>query len=153
MDRMDILFHFILLDRGEYIIMYKVMKIINYMATRDVVLRNLETGTEDLCFDDSAVVSYTNFNFIEEGKIYDCKIELFGDFVDRPTESSTEVTIIETGVIIGKYKYFKVKINSNIYYILESDAKGHEIKPKMYYDCTRKDLAQVDDVIHGDCLS
>ena len=47
MDRMDILFHFILLDRGEYIIMYKVMKIINYMATRDVVLRNLETGTED----------------------------------------------------------------------------------------------------------
>ena len=89
---------------------------------------------------------------MEEGEIYDCKMELFGKFVDTAGTSSTEVTIVETGVVIGKTKYLKAMIGSDIYYILESDAKGHKIKHKMYYDFTRKDLIQVDDVIHADCL-
>ena len=133
--------------------MYQVKKINPGLVTRFIDLINLATNTQDKVFDDSAVISDTNFDFIQEGKIYDCKIELFGDFVDKSTESSTEVTILETGVTIGKYRYFKVLINSDIYFILESDAKGHEIKPKMHYKFTRKDLIQVDDMIHGDCLS
>ncbi len=53
--------------------MYKIIKIRNYAATRDIELQNLNTNTINLCFDDSAVVSYNNFDFIEEGKVYDCK--------------------------------------------------------------------------------
>ena len=134
--------------------MYKVIKINKGIMTSFVELINLETGTQDKAFDDSAMVdiSYKDFDFMEEGEIYDCKMELFGKFVDTAGTSSTEVTIVETGVVIGKTKYLKAMIGSDIYYILESDAKGHKIKHKMYYDFTRKDLIQVDDVIHADCL-
>lgn len=45
--------------------MYKIIKIRNYAATRDIELQNLNTNTINLCFDDSAVVSYNNFDFIE----------------------------------------------------------------------------------------
>ena len=48
--------------------MYKIIKIRNYAATRDIELQNLNTNTINLCFDDSAVVSYNNFDFIEEGR-------------------------------------------------------------------------------------
>lgn len=132
--------------------MYKVLKIHNYTATRDVELQNLDTETIDMCFDDSAVVSYSNFSFIEEGKIYDCKMELFGDFDHQKTDSNVVVTILESDVIVGNTKYFKVSIGSDIYYILMSDAKGFEVKKNMYYHFTRTDLIQVGNVIHDDCL-
>lgn len=132
--------------------MYKVIKIHDYAATRDVELQNMDTGTIDVCFDDSAVVSYSNFDFIEEGKIYDCKMELFGDFDRKKTDSNVVVTILESGIIIGNTKYFKVSIGSDIYYILMSDAKDFEVTKNMYYHFTRTDLIQVDDVIHADCL-
>lgn len=132
--------------------MYKVIKIHDYAATRDVELKNMDTGTIDTCFDDSAVVSYSNFDFIEEGKIYDCKMELFGDFDRKKTDSNVVVTILESDIIIGNTKYFKVSIGSDIYYILMSDAKDFEVTKNMYYHFTRTDLIQVDAVIHDDCL-
>jgi len=133
--------------------MYKVLKVDKCERTSFVDLLNLDTETQDLeCFDDSSVVSDDNFKFIEEGKIYDCKLELFGEFEQEKTDSSTEVTIIEKGVLLGNTKYFKVLINSDVYYIRESDAENIEVKEKMYYDFTRKDLVQVDNVVHADRL-
>ena len=46
--------------------------------TRDVILKNIATGTIDECFDESDVFS-NDFDFIKTGEKYDCKIYLFGD--------------------------------------------------------------------------
>ena len=132
--------------------MYKIIKIRNYAATRDIELQNLNTNTIKLCFDDSAVVSYNNFDFIEEGKVYDCKMELLGNFEHTKSDSNVIVTILESDVLIRNTKYLKVSIDSDIYYILMSDTKNFTLTKYMYYHFTRIDLIQVDNVIHGDCL-
>ncbi len=132
--------------------MYKVLKIHKHTATSFIDLLNIDTGTQDKCFDDSSVVSLKNFAFIKEGGVYDCKMELFGEFTNQKTDSSVEVTIVETNVIIGKTKYLKALIGSDVYYILESDTKGLKLKRIMNYIFSRKDLIQVDDVVHADCL-
>lgn len=134
--------------------MYKVVKIYKAARTRFIDLLNLDTGTLDKVFDDSCEVDigYDDFEFMQEGGVYDCKIELFGDFDRTKTEKSVEVTIIDSDVVIGKTKYFKVLIGSDVYYILKSDAKGFKVTQKMYYHFTRKDLVQVGAVIHADCL-
>ena len=94
--------------------MYKVIKIHKYAATNFIDLLNLDTGTQDTAFDDSSVVSYDDFEFIKEGEIYDCKMELFGDFDRTKTEKSVEVTILDSDIVIGKTEYFKVLIGSDI---------------------------------------
>ena len=132
--------------------MYKIIKIRNYAATRDIELQNLNTNTINLCFDDSAVVSYNNFDFIEEGKVYDCKMELLGNFEHTKSDSNVIVTILESDVLIRNTKYLKVSIDSDIYYILMSDTKNFTLTKYMYYHFTRIDLIQGDNVIHGDCL-
>lgn len=132
--------------------MYKIIKIRNYAATRDIELQNLNTNTINLCFDDSAVVSYNNFDFIEEGKVYDCKMELLGNFEHTKSDSNVIVTILESDVLIRNTKHLKVSIDSDIYYILMSDTKNFTLTKYMYYHFTRIDLIQVDNVIHGDCL-
>jgi hypothetical protein len=132
---------------------YKVIKIYKSTATSFIDLLNLDTGTIDKVFDDSSVVSYDNFGFIEEGGIYDCKIELFGVFLNNNSDDScVEITLIETNAIVGNTKYIKVLINSDVYYIPESETRDIKLKKKMYYNFTRKDLIQVDNVIHADCL-
>jgi len=133
--------------------MFKVLKIDRCAMTSFIDLLNLDTGTQDLsCFDDSAVVSDENFSFMEESKIYDCKLMLFGEFEEDPTKPGTEVTITEQGVLIGIRKCFKALINSDVYYILETDAENIVVKEKMRYDFTRIDLIQVDNVVHADFL-
>ena len=132
--------------------MYKIIKIRNYAATRDIELQNLNTNTINLCFDDSAVVSYNNFDFIEEGKVYDCKMELLGNFEHTKSDSNVIVTILESDVLIRNTKYLKVSIDSDIYYILMSYTINFTLTKYLYYHFTRIDLIQVDNVIHGDCL-
>ena len=132
--------------------MHKIIHINEGKMTKFVDLLNLDTGTQEEVFDDSSVVSYNDFEFMKENGIYNCKIELFGKFESKKTDDNVEVKLIESGVVIGNTKYFKVLIKNDEYYILESDADGLEIKEKMYYHFTRKDLIQVDDVIHADCL-
>ena len=132
--------------------MHKIIHINEGKMTKFVDLLNLDTGTQEEVFDDSSVVSYNDFEFMKENGIYNCKIELFGKFESKKTDDNVEIKLIESGVVIGNTKYFKVLIKNDEYYILESDADGLEIKEKMYYHFTRKDLIQVDDVIHADCL-
>ena len=136
--------------------MYKVINIQKCAVTNFIQLYNLTTKTIDICFDDSSLMGFhkgqNDFEFMKENGIYNCKIELFGKFESKKTDDNVEVKLIESGVVIGNTKYFKVLIKNDEYYILESDADGLEIKEKMYYHFTRKDLIQVDDVIHADCL-
>ena len=146
---MDTLFRVIRLNNlliKEGVIMFQVLHIQKSQMTKFITLLNLETGTKERVFDDSSVVSFHDFEFMKEGEIYDCKIELFGDF---EKESGEEITIIERGILVGKRKYLKVQLNSDIYYVLEPDLPLSE---KMYYVYTRKDLIQVDNAIHADCF-
>lgn len=132
--------------------MYKVIKIFKAAATSFIDLLNLETGTIDNVFDDSSVVSYDDFEFIKEGGIYDCKIELLDGFVPEKTKSSVELKIIDSNVIVGNTRYWKVAIGQDVYYVPLSQTKGVKITEKLYYEIMRKDLIQVDNVIHADCL-
>ena len=154
MEQTDTLYHFIQLNDGEMYFVYKVIKIHRGEMTSFIDLLNLDTGTKDRVFDDSSMVDigYDDFEFMREGGVYDCKIELFGDFDRTKTEHSIEIIIFDTSIIIGKTEYFKVLIGSDVYYILKADAKGFEIERRMYYHFSRKDLIQVDNVIHADCL-
>lgn len=132
--------------------MYKVVKIHDYIATRDVGLRNEDTGTNDICFDDSELVSKQNFGFIEEGKTYDCKIKLFGEFPEKRTDISVEVKVVDSTVIIGKGVFLKVQIKNDIYFIPKKAAVDIDIDKIMLFDFTRKDLIQVNDIIQHDLL-
>ena len=134
--------------------MYKVTKINKSAVTNFIELLNLDTGTPNICFDDSALfgINTENFEFMEEGAVYVCKIELFGKFEATPTPLSSELTIIETGVIVGSKNYLKVSIDSDLYYIPEAEAKNVSLERHMNYEFTRKDLIQVDNAIHADCL-
>lgn len=130
--------------------MYKVCIIQHYQATRDVELLNETTQTKDLCFDDSALVSFANFGFMEEGKTYDCKIKLFGDVVEKESATSVEIRITNPTVFIGKKPMIEVQIDEDIYYIPRSKADNAELNDRLFFRFSRKDLIQVDDVIHND---
>ena len=55
--------------------MYQLVAVDEAMMTRDVWLKNLETGTVDFCFDDSAVMDdKNNFDFMQIGEVYDSKL-------------------------------------------------------------------------------
>ena len=43
--------------------MYKLMRLEEYDMTRDVVLKNLDTGTEDVCFDYSGMAGANHKHF------------------------------------------------------------------------------------------
>jgi len=65
---------------------YKVIEINEAVATRTIKLQNIDSGTIDICFDDSELVS--NFNFMKAEQIYDCKILLFGEPTRNPTSTT-----------------------------------------------------------------
>lgn len=134
--------------------MYQLVSIDEAMMTRDVWLKNLETGTVDFCFDDSAVVDdKNNFEFMEIGKTYDCKIELLGEIAKEKTEESTTCQILERSVKIGDRLMVKLKVGEDIYYISERELKGYGDIKIIEYDYTRKDLIQVNQVVHGELLN
>lgn len=63
--------------------MYKLLSIEKNQVTRDLLLENLGNHTHETCFDDSILLDFKNFDFMEIGQIYECKILSFGDLIDR----------------------------------------------------------------------
>lgn len=126
--------------------MHKLVKIFPAMATRRVELVNCDTGTTDICFDDAALMGWNNFEFMEIGKSYNCKIVFFGDFVCEKTERSIEPKILNPDVLIGNCHFYEVSVGKDIYYIIHPKDKSNTITP--FYEYTRKDLAQVDGVVN-----
>ena len=126
--------------------MYKVIKINEAAATRTMELKNMETGSNIECFDDSALVSFENFEFMEVGSVYDCKVKLFGKVVDIQTEQSILCEALKE-CVIGKKKFLEVCVKEDIYYV--SLEMGLE-KSMFHFESTRKDLIQVNDIIHDD---
>ena len=132
--------------------MYRVTGIKEYAATRDVLLLNEETGTQETCFDDSALLGYENFSFMKQGEHYECKIVLFGR-LGLPEESDLlACTVLERRVPVGVRKMAKVQVGQDIYYIPERELKDVGDVDVIYYSSSRRDLIQVNNVLHADCF-
>ena len=133
--------------------MYRVTGIKEYAATRDVLLLNEETGTRETCFDDSALKGYENFSFMKQGEHYECKIVLFGR-LGLPEESGLlACTVLERRVPVGVRKMAKVQVGQDIYYIPERELKDVGDVGVIYYRSSRRDLIQVDNVLHANCYN
>ena len=133
--------------------MYRVTGIKEYAATRDVLLLNEETGTQETCFDDSALLGYENFSFMKQGEHYECKIVLFGR-LGLPEESDLlACTVLERRVPVGVRKMAKVQVGQDVYYIPERELKDVGDVGVIYYRSSRRDLIQVDNVLHANCYN
>lgn len=136
--------------------MYKLIASEEYDITRHVTLKNLETGTEDYCFDYSDMVDLKynarDFWFMEVGKKYDCKIELFGDVIPNKSAEKAFCRIVRDDILVGNRRRVEVKVGEDIYYVPRKEVENHLKDGEFNYYYTRKDLIQVDNVIHGDYL-
>ncbi len=132
--------------------MYELVLIINADATRKVELKSQETGNIDVCFDDSALVSDINFDFMKIGEIYDCKIKLFGQPILQEKEGCIEGQVINEDVIVGSKRMVEVLVDGNIYSTYYQKVKDFIQNNLLYFKCTRKDLIQVNEVIHQDLI-
>lgn len=131
--------------------MHKLTKINESTATRTVELENELTGNIDTCFDDSALVSVNNFEFMKVGDSYDCVIKLFGEMTNEDNQESIKCKMISSEMI-GNKEFLKVLVDKEIYYIPRNKI-GNEIKNDFLFSFTRKDLIKVNGVIHDDLLN
>ena len=132
--------------------MYKVIGFDEAVATRDVFLVNEETGTRETCFDDSALKGYENFSFMKQGGRYECKIKLFGRLGLPEDSDLLACTVLERRVPLGVRKLAKVQVGQDIYYIPERELKDVGDVDVIYYSSSRRDLIQVNNVLHADCF-
>ena len=125
--------------------MYKLLSIEESVVTRNLDLININTSTIDSCFDDSAVTSFKNFDFMEINEVYDCKIYLFGEIDD----SGEKLTYIKD-VTIGNRDISEVSNEKgDVYYIDKISTIEFSNKEKLLnYKYTRKDIVQVNDIVH-----
>lgn len=153
MEIMGLLCHFIRLIKEDWNRMYRLLEIVEGDATRQVQLENLDTGATELCFDDSALVSDRNFDFMQIGQQYDCKIKLFGKPVLTKTDTSITCKVTRTEVIIGERAFTEVVTSCGMYYVPSKNIAEYLPQGSFEFFCTRKDLVQVNGTIHGDLLS
>lgn len=134
--------------------MHKMLNKEEAEMTRFVTLKNTMTGTEDYCFDDSDVVDvkHRDFWFMEIGKKYDCKIELFGDTEPGRGSEKVHCRVVRGDALVGNRRRVEVKVGEDVYYVPRSDVEDQLKNGEFEYYYTRKDLIQVDNVIHGDYL-
>lgn len=131
--------------------MYKLLSINESTATRAVDLEIINTKTIDICFDDSALVSIdNNFDFMEIDKEYKCKIKLLGEPTKARSEKSVEYIILEDNIRVGNTLLVKVSIDDDVYYIYQEKIVSYLSVKKFMFEFTRKDLIQVEDIIHED---
>ena len=141
--------------------MYRVISIDTDEMTKIVKIKNLKTGTIDICFDDSELVSDKNFNFMKVGNvIVKCSYaengrslaDCFGNVVSNVQENAVLCMIANTGIIVGSKKMAIVLIENDAYYIPEKKLNKILNTDKFYFKYTRKDLIAVNNIIHADLL-
>lgn len=118
--------------------MYKVISISDDAMTRNVELENSNTGTIEECFDDSALIGDTNFDFITIGKEYECKIKLFGTVVQDMQDKTVICKIISKNEMVGAKKMVKVLVDNNEYYIPRKKLKNIWIKKCSFFNILEK---------------
>jgi hypothetical protein len=117
------------------------------VMTRNVVLRNLDTGTEDICFDDSDLDG-VSFDFMEIGKTYDCLIDLLGTTTPQGGGKKILCRVVDKDVTIGNAHRVKVRVGKDIYYIPRTAVENQLESGSFFFYYTRKDLAMVDGVVN-----
>lgn len=132
--------------------MYELIDIVEDDATRLVKLKNVDTGIIEECFDDSAVVSDNNFDFMEIGQKYECKIKLFGKPLAERTSNSIICKVVNREVVLGQRAMVEIEINNSKYYILRQKVSEYLDNDIFNFYFTRKDLVQVNNIIHADLL-
>lgn len=83
---------------------------------------------------------------------YDCKIMMFGAVAKKSTENIAICKIINKDVIIGSRAMVEVDVCGSRYYIDLDTVKEYINEENIKFYCTRKDLIQVNEIIHGDIL-
>lgn len=86
---------------------------------------------------------------MEIGKKYDCKILLFGDTKQSSNKEKALCRVVRDNVICGKARLVEVSVDGDRYYVPRRDVTEQLEKGEFYYYYTRKDLIQVDNVVHG----
>ena len=131
--------------------MYILLSTKEARVTRFVTLKNTVTGTEEYCFDDSDMPGngHKDFWFMETGKKYACKIELFGDAKPETGGQKVHCRVVRDNVLVGNRRRVEVQVGEDIYYVPRSDVEDQLKNGEFEYYYTRKDLIQVDNVIHG----
>ena len=132
--------------------MYEVIDIVDDDATRFIKLKNIDTDIIEECFDDSAVVSDNNFEFMQIGQKYECKIKLFGKPLAERTSNSIICKVVNREVVIGQRAMVEVEINNSKYYIPRQKVSEYLDNDVFHFCFTRKDLVQVNNIINADLL-
>ena len=132
--------------------MYRVVSIDRDEMTKNIQIKNLETGTVDICFDDSSLVSDENFDFMREGNEYECKIKLFGTVVSDMQENAVLCKIVNSCIIVGTKKMVEVLVGKDKYYIPEKKISNLLSSKEIIFKFTRKDLIEVNHIILADLL-
>lgn len=132
--------------------MYELIDVVEDDATRLVKLKNIDTGIIEECFDDSAVVSDNNFDFMQIGQKYECKIKLFGKPLAERTSNSIICKVVNREVTIGQRAMVEVQISNSKYYIPRQKVSEYLDNDIFNFYFTRKDLVQVNNIIHADLL-
>ncbi|MBC1368362.1 hypothetical protein HB784_01545 [Listeria welshimeri] len=126
--------------------MFEVTNIDERTMDRDIYLRNIITEKEEECFDNS--IGYSddnNFLFMRIGSMYECKILLIGDQTKEENEEACKLFFAEERLIkIGKYKFLRVYLDKEEYYILEDEIFCNDEDKYIIFDFFRKDLLEVD---------
>lgn len=126
--------------------MFEVTNIDERTMDRDIYLRNIITEKEEECFDNS--IGYSddnNFLFMRIGSKYECKILLIGDQTKEENEEAYKLFFAEERLIkIGKYKFLRVYLDKEEYYILEDEIFCNDEDKYIIFDFFRKDLLEVD---------
>lgn len=137
--------------------MYSLSIIIPSKATVNFAIRNLETGTIDLCFDDSMFVNFDDYGPMGIDRIggekFDCKIALVGHATQTREEGTVVCKIVDANAYVGKRRMIKVSVREDEYYVNPKDLEGISYDDYFCFDCIRKDLIQVDDLIREDYLN
>ncbi|MDO4903307.1 MAG: hypothetical protein Q3959_03485 [Limosilactobacillus sp.] len=119
--------------------MYKLVEIIPYEVTRDLVLEGDKRIT---VFDDTDVRGGDAFAFVKVGEQYDCKIGVLGDL--DPAGSRFKVAGTAQ---LGCYQVTRIVDEDGCEFYLEPVGEAVD-GDEVWIKVERYDLLQVNDVVH-----
>lgn len=131
--------------------MYRVISIRQYQMSRDVILENTATGTQDICFDDSDM-DKNGFYFMEVGQEYSCRIKLVGDVVPHPSVERAMCRVLNADVLCGNAHHVEVAVGDDIYYVPRKHVENKLKDGYFTYYYTRKDLVMVNGIVNDHYL-
>lgn len=126
---------------------YKLLKIQEYEMTRDLILENLDNHQILTVFDDTDLVS-NKFDFLQVGKVYNCKILLFARsklVAKLYKKSPTEFTFLGKE-IIGQKERLKIQDRNGTVLYISQDFEPEIEMEKIFLIPLRYDILAVNGI-------